>query len=105
MKLTEIIEMGTGLYNGRLGLLLLTEVDIVNLIKEKTGDDIPIEDIHPLQYLIQSAAMDDTFLLELQTAFSTFLKEEVMVLPKINSVLVGSPSEKRLITNENFSEL
>ena len=47
------------------------------------------------------------FLLELKNTFSTFIKEEVLLLPKINSVLVGGPAaskEKRLITNDNFSD-
>ena len=105
LKIPEIVEMGTITYNGKLGLLLLTEVDIVNIIKEKTGEEIPIEDIHPLEYLIQSAALDDMFLLELKSIFSTFLKEDIKVLPKINAILVGNPLEKRLITNENFQDL
>jgi hypothetical protein len=35
-----------------LSLLLLTEVEIVNLIKEKTGDEVPIEEVNPLVYLL-----------------------------------------------------
>ena len=31
-----------------------------------------------------------------------FIKEDIILLPKINSVLVGSPEEKRLINSENF---
>ena len=38
LKIPEIVEMGTITYNGKLGLLLLTEVDIVNIIKEKNDD-------------------------------------------------------------------
>lgn len=98
----EIIRMSSSTYNSYLGLLLLTEVDIVNIIKEKTGEEIPIEQVEVLSYLLQSATANDTFLLELQTAFSTFLKEEILLLPKINSVLVGPPDEKRLITKDNF---
>ena len=103
-SIKEIVEMGTTTYNKRLGLLLLTADDIANIIKEKTGTE-PTETIHPLEYLLQSAAYDDMFLLELKNTFSTFIKEEVLLLPKINSVLVGGPSaskEKRLITLDNF---
>jgi hypothetical protein len=60
-----------------------------------------------LEYLLQSAANDDMFLLELKDAFSTFIKEEVLLLPKINSVLVGGAAaveEKRLITPKNFKD-
>ena len=98
----DIIEMGTNNYNAKLGLLLLNETDIAKIIKEKTGQEPKIEEIYPLSYLLQSAAHADMFLLELQSAFSTFIKEDVLLLPKINSVLVGSPQEKRLITEKNF---
>jgi hypothetical protein len=31
---------------------LLTETDIANLIKEKSGKDVPPEEIHVLDYLL-----------------------------------------------------
>ena len=102
----EIVKMKSSVYNRRLGLLLLTESDVMNLIKEKTGKDFS-QSINPLEYLLQSAANDDMFLLELKDAFSTFIKEEVLLLPKINSVLVGGAAaveEKRLITPKNFKD-
>jgi hypothetical protein len=36
--------------------------------------------------------------------FATFITEEVLLLPKINSVLVGPKAERRLITPENFKD-
>ena len=104
LTMLQILEMGTTIYNSRLGLLLLTETDIAKIVKDKTGQEPKIEDIYPLSYLIQSAAHDDMFLLELQAAFSTFIKEDILLLPKINAVLVGPPQEKRLITNKNFGD-
>lgn len=103
LTLLEIITMGTNIYNSRLGLLLLTEVDIAKIIKDKTGQEPNIEEIQTLPYLLQSAAHDDMFLLELQTAFSTFITEEILLLPKINAVVIGNPKEKRLLTTDNFS--
>ena len=41
----EILEMGINAYNGKLGLLLLTEVEIAQTIKEKIKQDVPIEKI------------------------------------------------------------
>lgn len=104
LPMYNIVEMGPNVYNSRLGLLLLTETDIAKIMKEKTGQEPKIEDIYPLTYLVQSAAHDDMFLLELQAAFSTFIKEDILILPKINSVLVGPPQEKRLITDQNFGD-
>lgn len=102
LSIEEILMMGQRRYNSLLGLLLLTEIDIVRLIKDKTGEDYPIEKIQPLNYLIQSTVNDDMFLLELQSAFSTFIKEEILILPKINAILIGNAKERRLITEKNF---
>ena len=98
----EIIKMGITVYNNRLGTLLLTEDKITQLIKEKTGQEI--EPINPLVYLLMSAEQSNEFYLELQRMFATFITEEVLLLPKINSVLVGPKAERRLITPENFKD-
>lgn len=106
-SINDIVKMGSYNYHQKVALLLLTETDILGIIKEKTGKEVPIEDIHPLEYLLQSAVYDDRFLLELKDTFSTFIKEEVLLLPKINSILVGGESaakQKRLITNDNFRD-
>lgn len=94
----------TAQFSGRLAYLLMTETEIANIIKEKSGKDVPPEEIHPLEFLLQQANQDDSFLLELTEAFSTFIKEDILLLPTINSVLVGPPEERRLITEENFPD-
>lgn len=96
--------MGRLTYEGSLGTLLLTETDIVELVKEKTGQEIPIEEVDPLTYLLQSADQNDRYFLELQQIFSTFIKEEVIFLPKMKSIVVGSPDQRRLINSENFKD-
>ena len=77
LTMTEILTMGQIKYNKMLGLLLLTEIDIQNLIKEKIQEEIPLEKIQPLTFLLQSAEQNDGFFLELKEAFSTFLKEDI----------------------------
>ena len=104
MTIKEIMEFGNLKYQSVIGTLLLTEVEIAEMIKKKTGKEPNIEKIYPLNYLLQSASFNDTFLLELQSYFSTFIKEDILLLPKINSILIGAPQERRLITNDNFSD-
>ncbi len=105
LSMTEIITMGYGEYSRRLGTLLLTETDIQKIIKEKIGKEIPLEEIYPLQYLLQSADQSDIFSLELSTMFTTFLQEDVLLLPQINAIQVGDYKQgKRLITEENFRD-
>lgn len=106
LTMTEILAMGQIKYNKMLGLLLLTEIDIQNLIKEKIQEEIPLEKIQPLTFLLQSAEQNDGFFLELKEAFSTFLKEDILLIPEYEAILLGPehPEQKRLITNENFQE-
>lgn len=104
LLIPEILEMGLNKYYAKLGILLLTEIDIQKIIKEKIKKTIPLEQLHPLQYLLSSAEQNDSFLLELQSAFFTFCQEDIILLPKINSVVVGDPKQQRLITEENFKD-
>lgn len=100
----EMLKMGSDIYSQRLGLLLLTSSQIDKILTDKGITDEKIKSLHPLEYLLKSAQMDDTFLLELEKAFSTFIKEEVLLLPRMNAVLIGSKVEKRLITKDNFED-
>ena len=102
LTIKEIITMGTDVYGQRLGLLLMEEADLHNLLKEKNIESIPIEDIHILSYLLKCADQDQMFSLELHKAFSTFIKEDILFLPKIDSILIGPPSERRLINESNY---
>lgn len=104
LTIGQIVGMGESEYRKKLGMLLLTEVDIAEMIKKKIGEEVPIEQIIPIKYLLQSAALDDTILLELQNTFATFVQEEVLILPKISSVLVGKPEDRRLINEKNFRD-
>lgn len=103
LKMEEIIKMGSDKYKGYLNLLLLTEAEIAKMIEEKAKIEVDLSEITTLSYLLQSAKLSDSFLLDLQNAFTTFIKEEVLLLPKINAVLIGNDfSKKRLITEKIF---
>ena len=102
--MADMLKMGSTIYSTRLNLLLMTETEIQELVQNKGGDVAEIEKLSPLSYLLKSADLNDMFLLELQNAFSTFIQEDILLLPKYNSVLVGLPDEKRLITENNFSD-
>ena len=100
----EMLEMGSDEYSKRVNLLTLTTADVEKLIEKQGGDPSKFEDLNPLSYLLQSADKNDMFFLELKWAFSTFINEEVLILPDINAVLVGPMAEKRLITKDNFDD-
>jgi hypothetical protein len=44
------------------------------------------------------------FLLELKKVFSTFVKEDVYILPAYGYVVIGSPEKKRLINEKNYRD-
>lgn len=103
MTVGDIVEMGQNRYKQLLYTLLLDEVEIQKILKEKLNEEVAIEEIDPLTYLLMSADNNDTFSLELQEAFSTFIKEEVLFLPKLHCLVVGKDlKQKRLITSKNF---
>ena len=100
----EMLKMGSNIYSARLGLLLLTPDDIRKILEEKGVEVNENTNLSPLPFLLQSANASDSFSLELKAAFATFIKEEILLLPKINSVLIGPMSEKRLINEKNFTD-
>ena len=98
----DMLKMGSNVYSSRLGMLLLTSDEIRKIMEEKGVEVNENTDLSPLPFLLKSAQANDSFYLELQAAFATFIKEEITLLPKINSVLIGPMAEKRLITEKNF---
>lgn len=99
-----MLEMGSDIYSQRLGLLLLTSQQVEKILQDKKVSNKKMMNIHPLEYLLKSAQYNDSFLLELEKSFSTFIQEEILLLPKYNAVVVGPVSEKRLITKDNFDD-
>lgn len=104
LSVKEIVTMGSMKYYNYLGILLLTEAEISSMLKNKIGIDINPAEVDILNYLLQSSNYDDKFFLELQDAFSTFIKEDIILSPELNSIVVGDPRERRLITSENFKD-
>lgn len=99
----EYLAMNPEIYSNYLGLLTLNQAQIKKIIEKKLdikiGED---EEIKPLSYLLESANSNEQFFIELTNAFNTFINEEVLLLPKIHSVVVGDLKKKKLITDDNF---
>jgi hypothetical protein len=36
--------------------------------------------------------------------FNTFIKEKIIILPEVSSVVIGNPIERRIINNDNFKD-
>lgn len=102
----DIYNVDTGItsqkYAYYLGLLTMEQHDLDSL-KKKKKIDIP-DEITIFQYLLISALYDKTFFLELKQAFSTFIREEVLISCEHGMVIIGDPLEKRIINDDNFLE-
>lgn len=99
----QYLEMNPITYSNYLGLLLINKKEIKQMIENKLKTKIEDDsEIKPLSFLLENAEANNSFFIELTNAFNTFINEEVLLLPKIHSVVVGDFKDKKLITDENF---
>lgn len=103
LKIKEVIAMGEDNYLAQLNLLTLTSMDLVETYKKKK---IPVpDDIDVFDNLMESCERDNSFLLDLENAFFTFLREEVQILSDLKLISVGNGLEKRIIDKNIFYDL
>lgn len=91
-------------YDIALQILTIDRIKISNLLKEK---GIIVEEFkipEPFDYLLDSAELNDSFLLELKNAFRTFIKEEITILFDLRKIVIGSANEKRILNSSNFPQ-
>lgn len=112
LKIKEILDkeiLGIDKYYYYINLLTMQEADLLEVLNKKGNKDIlsglgKIE-MTVFQYLMLSAINDKSFFLDLKKALSTFIKEEVLISPKTGRIIVGNPTEKRVIGEKEFNEL
>lgn len=106
LTIKEIYSIGVKNYYSKLGMLLLNESNIQAILKEQTGKTVPLEQINPLNYLLQNASLSDDFWIDFTKTLELFIpNEEILLLPKIDSILIGKPDDKRLINKQNYNDL
>lgn len=93
--------LGIERYNLFLNYLTLDTEDVISLL-EKRAVKLTDPNFSIFEYLLQSAENDEKFFLDLTDAFTTFIKEKVLLLPKLKCVSIGNPLEKRLMTEKEF---
>lgn len=105
LTVKEIIIMKESVYRFYLNSLVLSTSEIEEILKKKGVELSLFEGITAFEYLMQSAKNSNTFLLELEKAFSTFIREPVLFLFDENKIVIGEDfSEQRFLTSENFLE-
>lgn len=103
LKVGEVIGIKSS-FDIYLQTLTINRSFIIRQFQKKKVDMSPSDMPTPFEFIMESARLDDTFLLELTRAFSTFIKEEVTILPDIKKVIVGSFDDLRFIDESNFTE-
>lgn len=104
LKIKEIIGMGEENYNRYLAMLTISLRDIQSDLT-KAGASPEELNFTTLEYLFLQAYGNDTFLLELEKAFSTFIREKVHFSFEERVIYIGSDfSMERSLNNDNFED-
>lgn len=103
LKINEIYNesLGRNKYNLYVNLLTLDEDDIISA-QQKKGKILQESDIQLFKYFLDCAQYDNQFFLDLSDALSTFIKEKVTLIPKLYTIIIGNPMEKRFLTEPDF---
>lgn len=91
-------------YSTYLQLLTLDRSSIIKILKSKEIELEPGNIPEAFNFLMKSCELDDKFLLELEKGFSTFIQEEVIILPNIQQIVIGTIDDKKVIDKDNFSD-
>ena len=83
-----------------MNLLTLTSYDLYEFYKKKEIKVSP--DIDVFDNLMESCENDEYFLLDVQNAFYTFIREKVQILPDLKIILLESKNSKRIIDKKIF---
>ena len=97
--------LGLDKYYQYVNLLTLEQQDIIEISKKKGVFTEELENCSVFDYIMFSAQLDNNFFLDLKTALSTFIKEEILISPKTKMIIVGNPKDRRIIGEKEFEEI
>jgi len=100
LRMKEIFGLGEKKFEQYLGLLTLDAREVAKKMKEAGID----QSFTSFEYLLLSASLNDNFLLELQKAFFTFIKEEVHISIDTKEIFVGDIDKSKVLNEENFED-
>ena len=105
LTVKDIVVIGENNYQRYLSLLTMTSDELYDYYKQKKIK-VP-ENIDVFKNLMESCEYDDTFLIELEKAFSTFIREQVQILPDSQTIIIGELDKGKFIRKfkkEDFYE-
>lgn len=100
LTIAEILSIGKDNYDRYLQYLTIEKDNIQKELLEMKENELT-----PLDCLLLQCSFDNTFLVELQKAFYTFIKERVRFSLETKEIFIGEDfSEKRIINKDNFED-
>ena len=100
LRIKEIFGLGEGNFEKYLGLLTLNAREVEKKLRESGIE----QQFSAFEFLLISASLNDGFLLDLQKAFFTFIKEEVHISIDTKEIFVGDINRNRVLNEENFED-
>lgn len=105
IKINDILSLGKITYNYQINLLTMTERDMRKMLeKKKISEEDEIYSLSIFEYLMESGKNNSNFLLDLEKAFFTFIREKISILPDLGYVVIGDFKDKRIIDKNNFED-
>ena len=106
LKINDILSLGKSVYNYQINLLTMNERDMQKMLKEKNiPENSRLYGLSVFEYFMESCENNRNFLLDLEKAFFTFIREKISILPDLKCIVIGDFKDKRIINKDNFSEL
>ena len=96
--------IGLDKYQYFINLFTMEQEDLADLLKKKKIVMPGMENLTVFQYLMASAMLDNTFFLDFKQGLSTFIKEEILISPNNQIIIIGKPQDRRVMREEEFSE-
>lgn len=98
LTIREILSISQEQYQKDLSILTISKKEIDEFTKGKFEGT-------PFLYLLFQCYYQDSFLVDLKKAFSTFIKEKVIVSFETKEIIIGTDfKEKRVINEDNFED-
>lgn len=105
LTMGERIKLGDK-YQRYLQILTISEEELEDIAEQIINpiEKVEFTKLKPFEYLMVMAQFNDTFFIDLKAAFSTFLKDEILIIPQAQQIVLGNIEQGRIIDKKNFKD-
>lgn len=100
----DIIKIGYNKFLMYLGLIVKSQEDIEDELKDSIDQIIQQDGAipTPFQYIMVLSDFNAELKKMVEESFEFFTHEQILIIKELNSIIIGPPAEKRLLTEDNF---